>query len=108
MCIMLYSKRDGEWIKRARGNSLGARTACEEFWHASHRCDEDSSGPLICLWADLHATVSIFIVKYPTGGSEPLTYTGWTKYLVNPATTMYNECTGMSEIEKVMRSLQGT
>ena len=49
--------RDGEWIKRARGNSSGARTACEEFCYASHGNDEDSSGPLICLWADLHRQV---------------------------------------------------
>ena len=54
MCIMLYSKKDGEWIKRARGNSLGARTAHEEFCHASHGRKEDSSGPL----TDLRATVS--------------------------------------------------
>ena len=50
MCIMLYSKRDGEWIKRARENSSGAQTAYEEFCHASPGRDEDSSGPLICLW----------------------------------------------------------
>ena len=59
MFIMLYSKIDGEWIKRAQGNSLGVRTAREEFCYASHGRDEDSSGPLICLWADLRATVSI-------------------------------------------------
>ena len=45
-------------MKRARGNSLGARTAREEFVLASHGRDKDSSGPLICLWATLQDTVS--------------------------------------------------
>ena len=85
-------------MKRARGNSSGARTAREDFCHASHGRDKDSSGHLICLWADMHATVSN-VVKYPTGGSESLTYTGWIKYLVNPAPIKYNECTGTKDIE---------
>ena len=53
-------------MKRARGNSLGARTACEEFVLASHGRDKDSSGPLICLWGDL-AGHCLSLVKYPTG-----------------------------------------
>ena len=53
-------------MKRARGNSLGARTAREEFVLASHGRDKDSSGPLICLWGDL-AGHCLILVKYPTG-----------------------------------------
>ena len=53
-------------MKRARGNSLGARTAREEFVLASHGRDKDSSGPLICLWGDL-AGHCLSLVKYPTG-----------------------------------------
>ena len=53
-------------MKRARGNSSGARTAREEFGLVSHRRDKDSSGPLICLWGDL-AGHCLILVKYPTG-----------------------------------------
>ena len=53
-------------MKRARGNSLGARTAREEFVLASHGRDKDSSGPLICLWGDF-AGHCLILVKYPTG-----------------------------------------
>ena len=53
-------------MKRARGNSSGARTAREEFVLASHGRDKDSSGPLICLWGDL-AGHCLILVKYPTG-----------------------------------------
>ena len=53
-------------MKRARGNSSGARTAREEFVLASHGRDKDSSRPLICLWGDL-AGHCLILVKYPTG-----------------------------------------
>ena len=53
MCIMLYSKRDGEWIKRARGNSSGARTACEEFCCVSHGRDKDIPGAFDLSMGDL-------------------------------------------------------
>ena len=56
-------------MKRARGNSSGARTAREEFGLVSHRRDKDSSGPLICLWGDL-AGHCLILVKYPTGGGD--------------------------------------
>ena len=56
-------------MKRARGNSSGARTAREEFVLASHGRDKDSSGPLICLW-DALAGHCLILVKYPTGGGD--------------------------------------
>ena len=52
-------------MKRARGNSLGARTTREDFGLVSHRREKDVSGALICLWGDL-AGHCLILVKYPT------------------------------------------
>ena len=99
MCIILYSKEMVNGFKRAQGNSSGART--EEFCHASYGHDEDSSGPLICPWTDFCATVSNLSSNTQLEEVKLLTYTGWTKYLVKPATIKYKKCRGTIDIGKI-------
>ena len=56
-------------MKRARGNSLGARTAREEFCLVSHRRDKDVPGAFDLSMGRPCRPLSHIIVKYPTGGS---------------------------------------
>ena len=107
MCIMLYSKRDGEWIKRARGNSSGAQTAREELVLASHGRDKDSSGPLICLWGDLAGNCLILSSNIQL--EEVTTHLHQLGLVFGePAAIKYNECTGTIETEKYFGRLHGT
>ena len=92
-------------MKRARGNSSGARTAREEFVLASHGRDKDSSGPLICLWGDL-AGHCLILVKYPTG-DDAMHQHQLGQVFGDPAATKYNECTGTIETVYVFGRLQG-
>ena len=94
-------------MKRARGNSSGARTAREEFVLASHGRDKDSSGPLICLWGDF-AGHCLILVKYPTGDDVKASTPAGPSIWRIQQQIKYNECTGTIETVYVFGRLQGT
>ena len=43
---------------------IEAQTVYEEFWHRGHWCDGDVLNLWLCLWSDLHATISSQILNW--------------------------------------------
>ena len=58
-------QRDGEWSSGREGTVIGARTAREEFCHASHGREEDGMGPLTLSMDRLASHCLKYVVQIP-------------------------------------------
>ena len=80
---------------------IGARTACEEFCHAGHGRMGTVMGPQTQFMERL-ACHYLYIVKYPTGESEEIHLQRLNQVFGEPATILYNKCTGTIDIGKIL------
>ena len=89
-----------------KGTVIGAQTTREEFCHAGHRPDEDGYGASDSFYGTTCVTTISISSNTQLEKVKKFAYTGWTKYLVNQKTIMYNKWTGTIDIGKILEKLQ--
>ena len=81
---------------------IGARTPREELCHAGHRRDGDGYGASDSVYGTTCLPLSLLSSNTQLEKVKKFAYTGWIKYLVNPATIMNHKCTGTIDIGKIL------